>query len=245
MKLRGPVGARAAILVAWVTAAPLVAQDTPDTLRAVAAARMTAVVAPGQADVDVRLEYDIRQGADAPTDPVRIHALGVGDAEIEGFEIESPALPATGSGSLRVEQGVLRAGTLELPPGGAGGLVLRYRVRGAVAAAGPAVRVHLPLLVLDLPPAGTSPATFHATVQVPEAWSVAGTFPSGLAPGQAGTWSGSLQVVPAFVALRGRSDGRWRPGLDWALDLLTVLVLAGVGFVGWRPMRGVVREDRA
>lgn len=212
----------------------------------IASVAMTAAVAPGQTGVEVRLEYRLDGDPGTLEGPVRIHALGIGDTEVgdlrllvPGSSIEPRALTLTGG------QGVVRSAVVDLAEMGGDVLVLSYRVSGALDLQDGAVRARLPLLILDLPQAGTTRSTFRAAISVPEWWRVAGTFPSGLRAATPGVWSGDLQVVPAFVSISARTDARWRPGLPWALDVATVLILVGVSFVGWRHLSGVVREARA
>jgi hypothetical protein len=214
---------------------------------------MSARVEPDREDVEVRIEYRLRGGTDAPPEPVRVHLLGVGGVRVDGFQSEfpdAPGGPSTGAGPrtphpLSAEGEALLGGLVDVPGGLDQRLVLRYRVTGALQRDGEAARLRLPVLILDLPVRETTPSTFQTELTVPDGWAVSGAFPSGLAPEGGGAWSGALQVVPAFVSLRARTDGSWRPGLPWALDLVTLLVLAVVSFLGWRHLSGVVREARA
>lgn len=239
--------------VAWclalgVVAAPAVAQEGTGPAEpplAVVSARLTAEIASDSDGVDVELEYRFNRALTAADGPLGIQAVGIGNSRVESFEL------VRGIGevdrrryALPVERGLLRATEIDLAAAGDGDALLRYRVTSAVRLDDGQVRVSVPLLVLDLAPAPPSTSTFRTALTVPEGWAVASTFPAGLT-GQGPVWSGELQVLPAFVAVRGRTDGRWRPGLPWALDLATVLILAAVSFVGWRHLSGVVREARA
>jgi hypothetical protein len=207
---------------------------------------MTAAVAPGEDDVEVLLEYRLERAPGTAPEPVQLHVLRVGGTEIRDILVETPGAPDESRALTLAEQdGVRESATIDLAslPGDA--FLLSYRVSGAVDLQDGAGRVRLPLLVLDLPQVGTTRSTFQTAIEVPEEWRVAGTFPAGLRATTPGLWSADLQVVPAFVSIRARPDGAWRPGLPWALDVATVLILMGVGFVGWRHLSGVVREARA
>lgn len=237
-----------ATLLVGPAAGPASGQEPSDSIR-VATATLSATVLPDRDEVQVRLDYVLEGRPVGGDGAIRVHALGIGGTEIEEAHVETGGGPGEAGGTsleLVPEQGVLGSAVLDLQAGIENGFALRYRVRNAVERVEEEhVRVRLPLLVLDLPQSGTTRSTFEATIEVPAEWRVSAAFPSGLAATAPGVWTGDLQVVPSFVSLRARTDGRWRPGLPWALDFATVLVLAGVGFVGWRHLSGVVREARA
>ena len=203
----------------------------PTAAQEVTSARLTATVAPRSSSVDVRIEYALDGTPDVP---IRLEALGLGEAVVETVQVEGVGLVA-----LEPESGAMRAGVVDVPASGR--LVLRYRVPAAVGIDGPEVRVRLPVVVLDLPPATAGGAVFVTTVEIPPEWSVSETFPTML--GREGdALVGGLAVVPSFVSVRARSDGAGRPGLPRLLDGLALLVLVGVGILGWMHLRSVVRE---
>lgn len=197
----------------------------------VVSARLTATVASGSPSVDVRIEYTVDG---RPDGAVRLEALGLGAAEVERVEVEGIGLVA-----LEPESGAMRMAAVDVPTSGR--LVVRYRVPAAVEIDGPEVRVRLPVVVLDLPPATAGGAVFETTVEIPPEWSVSGTFPTVLAR-EGDALTGSLAVVPSFLSVGTRTDGAWRPGLAPVFDALALLVLLGVGVLGWRHLWGVVRE---
>lgn len=222
--MRGIPGALALAGLLW-SAASLAAQE-------VVSARLTAEVVEGSAAVDVRIAYELDG---APDGPVRLEALGFGAATAESVEVEGVAGPITLAG----ESGSMRAATVDVRADGR--LLLRYRVPAAVEIDGPLVRVRLPVVVLDLPPATAGASVFEASLEIPPEWSVSGSFPTGLRLVDEAL-TGELAVVPSVVSVRGRTDGAWRPGLATTFDALALLVLVGFGVVGWRHLRGVVAE---
>lgn len=233
------------VLAALSWTVPAKAQQAPEPTR-ISSVTMTATVVPGEEDVEVLLEYRLERTPGAAPEPVLLHVLRVGGTEILNILVETPGAPDQSRAlTLSEQDGVRESATIDpaMLPGDA--LLLSYRVSGAVELQDGAGRIRLPLLVLDLPLVGTTRSTFQTAIEVPEEWRVSGTFPSGLAATTPGIWTADLQVVPAFVSISARPDGAWRPGLPWALDVATVLILLGVGFVGWRHLSGVVREARA
>jgi hypothetical protein len=212
--------------LAW-SAAAVCAQE-------VVSARLTAEVVEGSAAVEVRLAYELEG---APDGSVRLEALGFGAATVETVEVEG----SPGSVTLAEESGSMRAATVDAPADGR--LLLRYRVPAAVEIDGPVVRVRLPVVVVDLLPATAGGPVFEASLEIPPEWSVAGSFPTGLRPVEEAL-TGELAVVPSVVSVHGRTDGTWRPGLATTFDVLALLILFGFGVVGWRHLRGVVREAR-
>ena len=112
-----------------------------------------------------------------------------------------------------------------------------YRVDSAVREEAGALRAHVPVLSVSLPPATDSGDVFLAVVTVPENWSVVEGFPTGLRERERGVYDVALPVVPSVVSLRGRTDGAWRPGFNLIVDLLAVVILLAFGLVGWRHLR--------
>lgn len=227
----------AGLLSLLVVAAPLPAAAQAPVVRS---ARLMAEVSAGGTDAEVRIEYTVAGGRQDAA-PVRVELLGFGPAAVDSVRVEGQGRAIR----LAPEAGSMRAGTFSLPPARTDaeevGVSLAYRVAGAVERSGPHVRVRVPVLVLDLPPAPGGGPVFHGSVRLPDTWSVSGAFPTGLAAGGEGSWEMDLSVVPALVSLRGRSDGAWRPGLPQALDALALVLLLGFGLVGWRHLRELGR----
>ncbi len=117
-------------------------------------------------------------------------------------------------------------------------VVAAYEVPAAVSGRGAAVRGHVPLLSLDLPPEAASPGLFRAEIHLPPGWTVTEGFPTGMTPaGAPGTYAVDLAVVPALIGFRARSDGAWRPGLPLALDVVALVALLAFSALGWRHLR--------
>ncbi len=171
--------------------------------------------------------------------PLRIQLLGFGEARTsvvwlgdarQGTWLELDP----GEGSMRTA-----AYTLNLAaPDSAFRLEVRYRLRRALKTEGPSAEAVLPVLVVALPPAPDAGEVFQARVALPEGWRLLDAFPSGLRAGTPGAdgvryASVSLPVVPSVVRVRARTDGAWRPGLPFVLDVgavLALVIFAGVGF---------------
>lgn len=137
-----------------------------------------------------------------------------------------------------------------------------YTVEAAVSGDGTARRVRVPMISgpvrasgeEDEGPAGSG---FTAMVRVPNGWRVTESFPTGLSRGGGvrddGTGNAEgegvrrvqLPVTPAMIAFRARTDGRWRPGVPFVIDALTVILLLGFAAFGWRHLQGVVSGRRA
>lgn len=134
-------------------------------------------------------------------------------------------------------------GSVRLPErAGAGGpplsLQLGYVVEGAWTKPG---RATIPLVVPRWIPADPNPETFLARVQVPEGRTIVESFPTSVIgrplPGAGGVYEIGLQGVPAMLVLRiERGEGSFLT-LEGTLDLLVILVLLGMGLMGFRYMR--------
>jgi hypothetical protein len=144
---------------------------------------------------------------------------------------------------LRALAGVARAaevGVERSSSAGVGRIVVHYDLAEPVTAEGADLRGHIPVLSLDRPPTQPGPAVFTAELRLPPEWTVTEGFPTGLsAAGEPGMYSVDLSVVPAVVSFRGRSDGRWRPGLPLALEVLAGMIMMGFALYGWRHLRRV------
>lgn len=231
----------AGLLSLLVVAAPLPAAAQAPAVRF---ARLTADVSAVGTDAEVRIEYTVAPGGQ-DADALRVELLGFGPAAVDSVRVEADGRAIR----LAPETGSMRADTFALPPARPDeeevGVSLTYRVAGAVERSGHDVRVRVPVLVLDLPPAPGGGPVFHGSVRLPDTWSVSGAFPTGLAETEKGRWEVDLSVVPALVSLRGRSDGAWRPGLPQALDALALVLLLGFGLVGWRHLREMAGSGRS
>lgn len=185
----------------------------------------------GVARVTVDYELNVPDG----TSEVTVELLGFDAATAQDFVVSGGALvvlwPTTGS---------RRSATVTLPASAGVGrrrLTLEYHVDFAVLDEGGALRARIPVLSVALPPATDSGDVFSAEVTVPENWAVTEAFPTGLREREPGVFAVALPVVPAVVSLRGRTDGAWRPGLPWVVNLLVAMILLGFGLAGWRYLR--------
>lgn len=208
----------------------------------VRSARLEAVIDAERGEADVRVVYVV-EGLEADGDPLRLEALDLGAAAVDSVSVGGAF---AGHAVLAPEMGAMRAASLVAlrRPTGDAEITLRYRVTGAVDRSGAEVRVRIPVVVLDVPPASGGERVFRASVRLPAGWAVSGGFPTGFAPFSDGSWQAGLAVVPALVSLRGRTDGAWRPGLAEALDVLALAVLVVFGLVGWRHLSRVASGAR-
>jgi hypothetical protein len=202
--------------------------------QAVRSVRVVVDLSDGTGTAAVRAEYVLSGvGADSV---VRGTALDFAGATIEALRAGEDGRPLP----ILRPRALVTLARLPLTPGaaGEGSVVVSYEVPGAVVVRGAAIRGHVPVLSLDLPPEATSPGLFRAELRLPPEWSVAEGFPTGMAPaGAPGVYDVDLAVVPALVGFRGRSDGAWRPGLPLALDAAGLVLLVAFSAVGWRHLR--------
>ena len=169
--------------------------------------------------------------------PLRFELLEFGDASAEAFWLGERE---TGTPiRLEPEVGSMRATdfTLNVGPGPTFAFTARYWVANAVERNGERVSVHIPVLVVALPPSEGGPDVFRAEVALPEVWAVSESFPTGLRADQGGVHSVELAVLPSVVSLRADADGRWRPGVPLAIDLAAGLILLVFAGFGWRHLR--------
>lgn len=210
----------------------------PGTLQAqgvVRSAALTVDLTAGDGGAAVRLEYEmtLEDVAEAVTVELLVpEGIAVGDVFATGRErvVLWPASGVRRSAAVAVERSA----------GNERRLVVEYRVDGAVREEGGAVHVRIPVLSVSLPPT-ESGDVLQASVRVPAAWSVSERFPTGLREAEQGVYEASLPVVPSVVSLRGRTDGKWRPGLGLILEVLTAVILVGFGTASWRNLAGVTR----
>jgi len=200
----------------------------------VESAVLTVDLTAGDGSASVRVEY--RLSGHAPGAAIPIQLLGFGVATTDEVRVGAldPVVLWPTSGTLRVAT-VRSWGSAE---GEASRFALEYDVLEAVEQSGDAFVVRVPIVVVKLPPVEEADELFRARVRLPAAWRVADGFPSGFrADGD--DYSVSLPVVPSVVRLRGRVDGRWRPGLPLVVDLLVVSILLAFAFRGWRHLRRI------
>lgn len=169
----------------------------------------------------------------AAGDSVPVTLLDFGQASAEDLR----AGPDQAGVTLPVRTGAARRGylTVEEGDGGRGRLSVSYRV-SAPGETGTDVRIHVPVLTVDLPPREAQPGLFRATVVVPDGWVVTEGFPTTLAAGGGPELGVELQVVPSLVSLRARRDGRWGLGLPLLLDVVAVAGLLSFSVAGWRHL---------
>jgi hypothetical protein len=230
---------------------------------AVGSARFFADVATDGPSARIRVVYEVVGAEPGGTIPATLLAFGVA-------EPTSLRMGAEGRAGV-FARGPKRAWTASLPvevtPSGAQQVVAEYTVPFPALENGDVLRVHLPVLSLDLAPDEAQPGLFQALVTLPAAWRISETFPTGLraadAPGHVGdgrdgrdgddggdgrdgrdgrdgavqVHAVDLQVVPAAVSFRARTDGAWRPGLPLLLEVITGLILAVFSFFGWRHLK--------
>lgn len=223
------------------------AAQAPTAVRAwqVVSARMVADLTAADGGADVIMHYVVRAADGGPlplSTPIEIDVLGFGDADV-------PRVTVWGTTPVDLWEtvGTHRAAAIEPPASAADEallLELSYRVENAVERDSGALRARIP--VVSGPTAPAPDGRFEARVLLPPGWQLREGFPSGLrAAGAEGVWRVTLPVVPAMVGFRGRSDGKVGPGVPLMIDLLTLGLLFGFAFVGWRHLRGVARTARA
>jgi hypothetical protein len=222
---------------------------------------MEADLSAGDGSASVRVAWVLipwPEGSPAPMDrPVPIELLGFGPATAEAVVLDDGR-------TLRLEPdgGTHRSAVLRPAVDAARGpleVVFSYRVASAAQLEDASVRARIPVLTgplmadVDRRAAAAetggegsvgSPA-FAARVRLPEAWTVADGFPSGLRRAEDGSYTVSLPVPPAMVGFRARTDGVWHPGLPFFIDVLTITVLIGFAVVGWRHLSSVAATSRA
>jgi hypothetical protein len=211
--------------------ASLAGQETVRSVRLVA--DLTAVGGGGT----VRMEYTLESGEPGSMIPATVLDFGPSAATNLRFGEARNAAP------LRALTGVARGAEVGVEPSsspGTGRVVIHYDLASPVTSEDGDLRGHVPVLSLDRPPTQPGPGVFTAELRLPPEWLVVEGFPTGLsATGKPGVYTVSLSVVPAVVSFRGRSDGRWRPGLPLGLEVLAGIAMVGFGLYGWRHLRRV------
>lgn len=211
-----------------------VAQNSPPAEPVVVEARFHADLQPTDGSAVVTLAYRLDRAPAAGTVAIRVLDF----APAVATRVRAGGAEVTWGDAM----GAARTATVvvdEAPFGQGAEVTLSYRVAEALQIEGASVRVRIPVPALLLAPEGARPRLFQATVAGPTAWRMNDGFPSGVGPGaEAGSWEAVLPAVPSVVTLRGRTDGRWRPGLAVTLDGVALLVLVGFLGGGWRHMRG-------
>lgn len=218
------------------------AQTGDDSGWTVVSARLTADLTAGNGSAAVTVVYALAQTPSAtPTTPGRtipVTLLEIGDASVSRFSVNG-GTPM----EITTTQGRQRGADIDPPPGEPGqNLVveLTYRVERAVVADGAAIQARIPVLAGPSAPEPGGEGGFEARVRIPTEWRIAEGFPSGLRPDADGVLTVDLQVTPAFVGFRARSDGAWRPGVPLMVDLIMVVILGVFATFGLRHLRRVV-----
>lgn len=217
--------------VALLVALPCVGQTT------VRSVRLFADLSPDDGGAEVRVEYLL---AVEGQPPLRFELLGFGAATAEAFWLGERR---TGTPiRLETESGTLRAADFTLTVADTGAdfrIDATYWIASAVERDGAEIRVRVPVLTLALPPASGIPGLFRAELRLPSGWAVSESFPTGLRSTDDGAFAVELAAAPSVVSLRARTDGAWRPGLPFVLEVLTGLILGAFGVFGWRHLRKV------
>jgi len=232
--LTAPPARRGALVLAAAVGA-LLAEPGPATGQGtVHAASLEADLATEPGVARVRLRYEISDVA--PGALVSVSLLDFGTAVGEDFRVGRAGAPVR----MVARNGAARSGSwpVEEGPGGRSVLSVAYRVVGVGEVGDGRFVSHLPVLSVDLSPEAARPGLFQGHVRVPVDWAVTEGFPTGMsADGEQGSYSVELAVVPSVVILRARADGRRRPGLPAALDLVAIAALLATAFAGWRHMQ--------
>lgn len=187
----------------------------------------------------VSIVYDLEwSDPDSSPGPIDVALLGLGDITVREIEVNGDPIvlwPASGS---------RRAAALPAPTetdATSARISIEYRVADAIEVDGVSARVRVPLVTGPVPKGDAR--GLGLVVRLPDGWRINDSFPSQLRGG-AGALDAELSVVPAYLRMVARTDGRWEPGLPLVLDILTLLILGSFAFAGWRHLRGVV-EARA
>ncbi len=179
----------------------------------------------------VRIEYELEAEGDVGAVPVVVLVP-------RGVEPRGVTGPRGDAVALVPEGGLRRSASIRPPDADrARTLSFEYRVEGAISDEAGGFVARIPVLTVALPADGESGEVFSGAVSVPEGWAVSEAFPAGLREGAPGVFEATLPVIPSLLTLRGRTDGRWRPGAGLVVELLTALVLTGLGVVTWRRVR--------
>ncbi len=200
-------------------------------------------------DARVRVVYSLR--VPAGVDRVPLTVLTPEPAHVEGLGFSTH--PRLNAGELPPSPTAQRAGALVLRPHVVDEdieVTLSYTVRNATVEDDDRLRVVIPVLAVDWPPAEALPGTFRARVQLPLDAVAYEAFPTptgGLA--RAGTDPGSseleLSVLPAYVSLRATRGQAPLLSVPRATDTLLVLLLLGLGALGWSKLQRPKKESVA
>lgn len=223
-------------------AAPLEGQSAPATPWVTVWQQVDVAMSGGDGSAEVLVRFGLgaeEVGSALPLDvPVTFEMLGFGAAYTDEVSVRDgePVLlrPTVGShreASVRVDGADVDDGVASL--------VFRYRMDNVLEAPGSVVHARVPLLTGPPVRAESGGDAFQATLSVPDGWVVTEGFPSGLQPSDSGVHVVSLSVAPSIVGFRARTDGTWRPGFPFLVDVLTLLILATFAAYGWRHLRRV------
>ncbi|HSR41692.1 MAG TPA: hypothetical protein VLL48_05965, partial [Longimicrobiales bacterium] len=241
---RGPIPAVAvALTLALAASGPAAAQhggagssDGEGTAGAVLDAVVEAdLTGPG---ASVEAVFRVRLPPGEPEMPVE--ALRVGAGRVPGLRARVEGRPARlewtdeagprSRGRVRVPDG--------LPEGRPVEVRLEYRVVGDRAPGG---RIRIPVVRVPWPPAAARPGTFTARAILPDTLRVAETFPTvlGSVTSRDGTrlYALDLHVVPSVVSLRVHGASSPTLSFTQAVDGAVGILLALLGFLGWRALR--------
>lgn len=237
---------RTLIVVAFAWAQPLVAGPLGAQVLtggdwSVVSASLEADFREGDGSALVRVRYELAGtpfGAPLPLDePIAVHLLGFGEATTGDVILESGdrvvLWPTVGSH---------RAAVVEAPASFAGETLpfeATYRIDRAVVSDGAVLRARVPILSGPAVLTDVRGPGFQARLLLPADWVLSEGFPSGLRRQDDGAYVVTLPVVPSVVAFRARTDGVWRPGFPFLVDLLTLLVLGSFAGFGWRHLRSM------
>lgn len=221
-------------LVYDVFGATLVAQQAAEW--SLVSTRMAADLTADDGSAVIRMDYFLEGGRPGASIPVQMLGFDAATTDEMNVDGRGPIVLWPASGSLRVAT-VLAPATATSE---GFSLSLEYRIERAVEADDGALSARLPVVVVRLPASEDGvDDRFQASILLPPSWTVTESFPSGLRPGDGAEQEVSLAVVPSVLRFRGRTDGKWRPGFPFLVDLFTGAFLFGFGVLGWRHLRSL------
>ncbi len=202
-------------------------------------AHLTADISDGDADIQVRVQYEVTLAETTRTIPLRgLAFFGTTPRALAAFA-DTVALPLHWEAS----DGPLLAGEIQVLPrlrrAGALAFTLEYRLPRLPEAR--TFDVSLPVLFVDWLPTEAPQDFFVAEVTLPATYSLVEAFPTVLnreiADGGRARYRFSLQVLPSLVRLRGYVGQAPLLTTARAIDLGVLAVLLLVILVSWRRFR--------
>ncbi len=202
-------------------------------------AHLTADLPDGDADIQVRVQYEVALAETTRTIPLRgLAFFGTTPRALAAFA-DTVALPLHWEAS----DGPLLAGEIPLLPrlrrAGAFAFTLEYTLPRPPEAR--AFDVSIPVLFVDWLPTEAPQDFFVAEVTLPATYSLVEAFPTVLnqeiADDERQRYRFSLQVLPSLVRLRGYVGQAPLLTTARAIDLGVLAVLLLVAFVSWRYFR--------